>query len=114
MFAIVDRRTEPHDANACVHTAQLGGTSYSHERSQSAGNDRPVCCQGGGWRWSCSALDLAHVRDARYRKYAIRLHVASVHLLTSHGLEFSNAQLAHHGGIVLSRADFMDRFLVTP
>jgi hypothetical protein len=57
---------------------------------------------------------LAHVRDARYRKYAIRLHVASVHLLTSHGLEFFNAQLAHHGGIVLSRADFMDRFLVTP
>jgi hypothetical protein len=42
---------------------------------------------------------LAHVRDARYRKYAIRLHVASVHLLTSHGLEFSTPSLLITAGL---------------
>ena len=113
MFAIVDRRTEPHDANACVHTAQLGGTSYSHERSQSAGNDRPIFCQGGGRRWSCSAPDLAHVRDARHWKYAIWLHVASIQLLGGNGLEFSLAQLFRDCGILLFYADLVDRFSST-
>jgi hypothetical protein len=64
--------------------------------------------------WCCSTFDLAHVRDARHRKYAIWLHVASVHLLSSHGLEFSHAQPSHHGGIVLSRADRLDWLPVTP
>lgn len=102
-----------HDVIAYAYAAQLNSTPYSHERSQSAGNDRPIFCQGGGWRWSCSALDLAHVRDARHWKYAIWLHVASVHVLGGNGLEFSLAQLFRRCGILLFRADLVDRFSST-
>ena len=97
----------------CTDAAQLRATSYSNERSQSVGDDRPVFRQGGGGGRRCSSFDLADVRDARLWSYAIRLHLASVHLLISDGLERCLAQLSHDGRVVLLCSDGLDHHSCT-